>query len=341
MANSKNFPNPIVNVPNSRPRRLSQQDLALVRRTDVGDLPQEKEVVFGQTARDIIEVYAYDELNNIVGHINIRPENDALRLIAFVPSQQVGIGQDKTPDVLQLDLVRILKQMGPADPMTGIPIGLPPGRYNLVANVFRDEVGQEAGGNNRRLFISEISPSRTELRLVSVENDAQMVSEIHEFVEPSVPRFVAQAIIDETFGVALSSITDGGQGVDVSYAAFKTAVAALDADKATELTTAARLQRSRLEPHFQSIYDASLPRIREQVLNELEADIGDLQIQDSELQEFIRKSVTKVLIAMVSTGEVDRRLQINDSDGTAITPTTTNSPIFTSPVRPVRLGVTL
>lgn len=336
MAHERNFPDGILDVPNFRPRRVSEQDRILIRDQNAAGDPVEREVVFGQTNRDVVEVYIVDELGDNIAHTNLRPDDPALRLIKFTADQQVGVGQDQTPDVLQIDLVNVLKRFGPIDPDTGEPEGLPPGRYAIAVNVFRDEVGQEAGDTSRKLFISDISPSRTELRLTPAFSNGRIVSEISEFVEPSVPRFVAQAIIDQAFGVSLDPfIDDVAFSVEnIDFVRFEEEIVSLDAKRGRtdEFTTANRLNRASLESQLFSTFNLSIPLMRDKILDILDAQLHksdaegatpDLYIQDAELQSFIRDGVAKALIELVSTGGVDPRLQLINRDGTPITVTST------------------
>lgn len=327
MATQDNFPDGILDVPNFRPRRVSEQDRILIRDQNAAGTPVEREIVFGQTNRDIVEVYIVDELGDNVAHTNLRPDDPALRLVAFTADAQVGVGQDQTPDVLQIDLVNVLKRFGPINPDTGEPEGLPPGRYSIAVNVFRDEVGQEAGDTSRKLFISDISPSRTELRLTPAFSNQTIVGEISEFVEASVPRFVAQAIIDQAFGVSLDPfIDDVAFSVEnIDFVRFEEEIARLDAarGRTDEFTTANRLNRAALESQLFQTFNLSIPLMRDKILDELAQQINDLQIQDHEVQKFIRDGVARALIQLVSTGGVDPRLQLINRDGAPITATST------------------
>lgn len=327
MANQDNFPDKLIEVPNFRPRRVSKKDRTLVQDQDSQGQPLEKEVVFGQTLSDVIELYITDDLGNIIAHTNLRPNDPAVRLIAFTPDQQVGVGQDETPDVLQIDLVQVLKRLGPIDIVTGEPEGLPPGRYAIAVNIFRDEIGQEAGGIDRKLFISDISPKRTELRLRPAFSNDKMVNEINEFIEPSVPRFVAQAIIDQAFGISLDFLTDeAGISVEsINFKRFEEEIARLDEanNRTEELTTANRLRRAGLGAEFYAVYDTSIPLSRDRILDALAKQFSDLQVQDYELQKFIRDGVGRALIELVNNGAVDPRLQLINRDGVPITPTST------------------
>ena len=336
MPHQDNFPDGIVDVPNFRPRRVSEQDRRLIQDQTAPGVPAERDVVFGQTDKDVVEIYIVDELGNNIAHVNLRPSDPALRLIAFTSDQQVGVGQDKTPDVLQIDLVTVLQRLGPINPDTDEPEGLPPGRYSIAVNIFRDEVGQEAGPDERKLYISDISPSRTELRLKPVFSNSRIVSEIGEFVEPSVPRFVAQAIIDQAFGISLDPFIDDVpfSVENIDFRTFEEEIARLDAGRGRtdELTTESRLNRSELETQLFAAFNAVIPLSRDKILDELAAQLHksdnpntppDLQVQDAELQTFIRDGVAKALIELVSTGGLDSRLQLINRDGLPITVTST------------------
>ena len=338
MAHERNFPDGILDVPNFRPRRVSEQDRTLIQDQTRPGSPRELDIVFGQTSKDVVEIYIVDELGDNIAHVNLRPSDPALRLVAFTddPANTVGIGQDRTPDVLQIDLVTVLKRLGPINPDTDEPEGLPPGRYSIAVNVFRDEVGQEAGPIERKLYISDISPSRTELRLTPAFSNGRIVSEINEFVEASVPRFVAQAIIDQAFGISLDPFVDDVlfSVENIDFLTFEREIARLDAarSRTDEFTTENRLNRSELETQLLTAFDLAIPLSRDKILNELAAQLEksdkegappDLYIQDAELQTFIRDGVAKALIELVSTGGLDPRLQLIDRDGLPITVTST------------------
>jgi len=311
MPNQHNFPEKLSNLQHVRPSRVSNDDLALiVAQSPEGD-PIESNIVFGQTIRDVVEVYVYDELNNIVAQINVRPNDPALRLIAFTPEQQVGVGQDQSPDLLQMDLVSIIGRAN-----------LPPGRYSVAVNFFRDEVGRQEGGNETKLFITDISPSRTEVRLQPVRPTEKLVGEIREFSNPSVPHFVAQALIDQTFGVSLDPIE---RTETITLPKFSRELARLDTKAGTtgSLSVSSRLDRAGLGGDFYADFDISLRLIRDKALDILAQKASDLQVQNRELRQIIKEATEQVLIEMVTVGEIDPRLQLVDSDGNVVTPTTT------------------
>lgn len=317
MANEQNFPDGIQDSPNLRPRRISDTDRVLVQEKLPDESFAEKEVVFGQTQRDLVEINVYDELNNLVGRQTLLARDEALRLLAFTSNAQVGVGQDQTPDVLQIDFKDVLKRMGSIDPETGDPIGLPPGRYTVSVNVFRNEIGEEFGGTDRRMFIKEIAPSRKEIRLLPVFGEQRIANEISEFIDPSVPKFVGQAIIDQTFGFSLDvdRTTES-----VTFQALEVEISRLDSEAGREgdLRTASRLNRSELQAQFYNAFLSVIPQMRDRILDFMVE--GDLQIQDVEMRQFIRQGVGVALIDAVVNGEVDPRLLFLDRSGVSITP---------------------
>ena len=311
MPNQINYPEKLTNLQHVRPSRIADDDLTLITAQSEDGSSIESNIVFGQTLSDVIELYVYDELNNIVAQINIRPDDKALRLIAFAPDQQAGVGQDESPDFLQIDLVDILGRLD-----------LSVGRYSLAMNYLRDEVGGQEGGNETKLFITDISPSRTEIRLQPVRSTDKIVGEIREFIEPSVPQFVAQALIDQTFGVSIDPIV----AVEtITLSKFSRQLAVFDAQSNTtgSLSVSSRLDRASLAGDFYADFDISLSLIRAKALDILATKASDLQVQDNELQRIIEQATRQVLIEMVTVGEIDPRLQLVDSNGQPVTPSTT------------------
>ena len=306
MPNQQNFPDRLIDVPNYRPRRVSEQDTELIGKYDEDyEKIEELNVVFGQTNRDHVEVFVYDELNDIVGKETVFADDEALRLIAFHPDQQVGVGQDSTPDVLQINLAEVLLRME-----------LPPGRYSITVNVFRNEIGEGEEGNNRRLFIKDISPSRTELRLLPVERTALINHEINEFIDPSVPHYIAQAYVDVAFG-----LTENVLETAVTAEEVMDDISQREENIEPELTTKARLERVDLYDGFVAAVLAAFPPMRDAVLNELDkatqraTDAGedidiDLYIQSDEMQAFIKKGVTKALKAIEDAGGFDAHIKL-------------------------------
>lgn len=358
MPNQDNYPDQLPEIPNqnvpdaSGPRvfRISEFDLNIIQKEDEEGDPKESAPVFGIDYSHVVEVYVYDELNNIVGHLNIRPgdtlntDQAALLLVGLKPSQQsgIGIGQDNLADVLRVNLSAVFSRLE-----------LPEGRYFITLNFFDDEIGKEykddslavdievnpdeleldspdeykeAKRKNQgpRLYIADISPSRKELKLRPTRPTDEMMREIREFVEPSVPKFVAQALIDQLFGATtpfsstlvpieegieneeFNQFTDGKGGFleVISWTKFLEAVNEING------TTLARVDRANLEGILFSIFTRSRDKIRDKALDEL-ANYEDRRIQNNELQgQIIREGVREAMLEMIDDGEIDRRFDI-------------------------------
>jgi len=81
---------------------------------------------------------------------------------------------------------------------------IPPGTYNVILNLFSDEIGTYT---NPKMIVEEVSPSRTELRLgfnTTFTNTEQQ--ELFEFVQPSVPRVLAAGLVGGTVGIGEGDI---------------------------------------------------------------------------------------------------------------------------------------
>jgi hypothetical protein len=304
MPNQQNFPDKLVSFQDQRPLRVSQKDLTLVQQEDAG-VPREKNVVFGTTLKDNIEIYVYDELNQVVAHTNLRPDDPAVRLLTFAPNETlIGRGQDSTPDNLQIDLVTVLGRFG-----------LLPGRYSITLNFFRDEVGSEfvddqveSPRTGPKLFIADISPSRTELRLQPIRSRMKMVNEITEWVDPSVPSRFAQALIDQTFGVSLDATL--GESITLDKVEREIASQDVSDSRVDELSTASRVAHAGLEGPYASFIMSTYELVRNKTLDELAARVDDPQVQDSELQELIATGIRQALEQLVSSGQLDPKFRL-------------------------------
>ena len=159
----------------------------------VGRLPGE----FGFDVDDNIELHFYDSQNTLVNS-TIVPISTGI-----VSSRTVILSEGQKEEKLVVDMSRVQKELG---------LFLPAGTYTLVINLFSDEIGSYG---NRKLFIEEISDSRTELRLSfnvaysDVENQ-----ELYEFIDPSLPRVLAGGVVGSIMGITednlITNPTDTG-----------------------------------------------------------------------------------------------------------------------------------
>lgn len=84
--NQNNFPDKISSIIDQRPNRIAAKDVSLIQVEIVDGASAERAIVFGQTQRDVVELFVYDEIGRIVGHVNLHPSDTALRLVSFTPA---------------------------------------------------------------------------------------------------------------------------------------------------------------------------------------------------------------------------------------------------------------
>ena len=107
------------------------------------------------------------------------------------------------------------------------------------------------------------------------------------------PEF-AQALIDQVFGASLSSTPNNTITVDK-------VLARLDADTLT------RINYSQTKDILIALINSLVPNIRTRVLDLMANNVDDIQIQDSELQQFIADGTDQILSETINSGQVDSR----------------------------------
>lgn len=267
MPNQLNYPDPLRGTFYQRPDRFSQADLELMQ---VG----QKQVLFGITERDVVETWVYNPDGTIAGHVNFFPADPALSLVTLV--DQTG-----PYELLNVDLVAAMQQMA-----------IQPGRYAMVVNFFRDEVGSEAG---YKLYISDISEDRTELQLYPVQISGDVIRDLYEFVVPSVPKTFANGLVDQFFGKSQDALFNER----ISWERFE---GELNAQLNMTREKVAYAQR---EDSLRTIYEKIVERAYPLALDNMASDVRNLNIQQIELETYIMDAVDEVIRSMVSAGEVD------------------------------------
>ena len=272
MPNQINYPDKLNGTYFQRPDRLTHTDIDVIR---IG----EKQVLFGVSARDIVEIWVYDANGAIVGHTNVDPTDPGLSLVTL-------IDQTGPQEVLNIDFEEVVNRMDIA-----------PGRYATVLNILRDEVGSELG---YKLYISDISDDRTEVQLSPVEITPQSHADIHEFATPSVPRVFASALIDQVFAHTVASPTNES----LSFAGIELALDAARRD------TIAKVMYAQQKPSLETIYTKIVTRAYPLALDNLAKDTLNLYVQRPELEIYIMQAVTSVITAMVQAGEIDPHFEL-------------------------------
>jgi len=272
MPNQLNFPDVLPNQPLLRPSRISSADLRLIRH-------EERQIIFGTTDRDNVELWVYNANGMFAGHLNLGPTDEALTLTTLV---------DKSGpyELLNLDMTRATQKMA-----------LPPGRYAMVANFFRDEVGSEAG---YKLYISDISPDRTEVQLYPVAPSDATIKDIYEFVEPSVPRQYAKALMDQFFGESLDALP----AETVDSPKLK---AQLDFFISNSM---GRVTQGGLSTYFELMIEHLLDKVYTRSAVLLAEDVKNHNVQQIEIEKYIMDAFDWTVHEMQQSGQIPHLFQL-------------------------------
>lgn len=270
MPNQLNYPDPLNSTYYQRPSRITSKDLALIRQ-------QNKQILFGTNSRDVVEIWIYNPDGSFGGHINLGINDTALSLNTLI---------DNTGpyEVLNIDLKSIANRMA-----------LDPGRYAMVANFFRDEVG---GEKRDKLYIAEISEDRTELRLQAVVNTPEFLKEIYEWVVPSVPRLFAQGLVDQTFGKNVDKVP--GEQITVTMMD--------DVMNSHIANTVARLKYAGVYEKYAKLTETLFERTYIKTLELMAEDVRNLNVQQLELEKYMFDAFDFVVHQSVSAGEFDTQV---------------------------------
>jgi hypothetical protein len=272
MPNIKNFPDGIPTELQGRPSRFAERDTKIFFRGT-------KEVLFGAYPTDIVEVYIYDTDDNIVAHLNYDASSPALSITRILSAAG-------TSNFLDVNL-----------PVMAVDLGVTPGRYTMVLNFFHDEVGSESGD---RLYIDEISRSRTELRLrPNVETDS-IQNQIYEFITPSVPKLYAQALIDEMFNVSIDVSESNKITVDKILAKL---------DAGLDISITERFNRVGITDSFGILISAILRQAEIAAVNIVANDL-DENVQRVQLMNTFQQALIIAIRQGFLDGLIDTRILI-------------------------------
>ncbi len=270
MPNLENFPNPIPIPINQRPSRLDDNDTKLFESGS-------QQILFGTNPKDGVELWIYNSDGTLATHVSLDATDDSLGLNTVIDNTGAY-------EYVNLDMTSIIQRLG-----------LEQGRYQLVANFFRTEVGNEIGN---KLFITDISPDRTELRLHPTQLDQTIVNDIYEFVVPSVPRTEAQGLVDLIFA----------KTSDVSRTISDATVMA---EMTLELPdTIARVVNSNSYTTYAAMVNNIIQEAYQRTLNNMAADSNNLNIQDADLEGYVSSAVEDIVREHKDAGKVDAKFNI-------------------------------
>jgi len=273
MPNQLNYPDTIPNPYIAvRPERLSAADRRL---TQVGT----KQVVFGTTERDHAELWVYDSNGSIAGHINLFATDPSLSLTTVIDNTGAY-------ELLNIDMGNAAKLMT-----------IESGRYGFVANFFRDEVGSEIGN---KLYIKDISDDRTELRLYPKSVSAEILQELYEWIVPSVPKPAAQALINQTFA----------QSEDfTSEESLNPANISLDLANISP-STIPRIRYADAEHTYNLMITQLVDSAGKLALENMALDVNNLNVQDADLERYIKAAVIETIRRLKDSGQLDPRFEV-------------------------------
>lgn len=272
MANQANYPIRIRSLENRRPHRLTSSDFNELVKNN-------RYTFFAGHPNDNVEVWVYNSAGNIVGTSVLDVNSEYIYLYTIADGEEAG-------EYLGLDMESIIRNMG-----------LPPGRYSMVANILRDEVGSFDGD---RLKIEEISSSRREVRLAPTDEESNVGDEIREFVTPAVPRAKAQALLDQVFNQEIYS--DGLARVSAQNIRSKL--------EQQIPGTNVRMDVSGATTSFENILETVKERTYTRALQLLASDSQNFRVTRQEFMIYVREALKHVLEEMNDVGEIDPRLEL-------------------------------
>jgi hypothetical protein len=271
MANQLNYTSTISGVL-QRPDRIKQSDLNLIQ-------SGEKQIVFGTHPDDNVEVWMYNPDGSFAGHLRLEPHDPALVISTIIDNSG-------TTEVLNVDMRAV-----------GNRLALESGRYALVLNFFRDEIGHEQGTH---LYVADISADRTEVLLKPVDITPEMTRQIYEFIEPSVPRVFAKAVVDQLFGKALSAPPDQIMSLARLNGVLESFRPGLQA----------ALQNANTVGIYSNLIQTVLDRTYTIALDNMAADAQNFNVQRVELETYVLNALSLVVTNMQLSGEVDPRIEL-------------------------------
>lgn len=145
----------------------------------VGRLPGK----FGFASGDNIEMHFYDSTNSLAGSVIIPVSSK------IITGKTITLPDGTIDEKVIVDMTRVQKELG---------LLIPPGTYSVTLNFFSNEIGSFT---DRKLTIQDISVSRTEVRLGFEQFGTIEQNELFEFAQPSVPRIIAEGLVETTIGV--------------------------------------------------------------------------------------------------------------------------------------------
>jgi len=169
---------------------------------------------FGFTNKDNIEIHFYSRLTKDLAfsqRIDLVDDILGIRTIDYIDS--------KFRNYITFDFNKYIELY---------PLKISPGEYEIVINIFSDEIGSYS---DKKLIINAVSDSRTEVNLRFKEQTETNILELNEFAAPAISKPYLDGILqnifitagrqsDSTIGVTigdiLSQLSESGETVDLN-----------------------------------------------------------------------------------------------------------------------------
>jgi hypothetical protein len=249
--------------------------------------------------------FGYDGEDNIEFHFYTIPENDRITSVTaklsdnIIKSQIVSYNDGTYKSYLQINFTDLFVLNN---------LVLVPGDYRVVMNFFSDEIGSY---DDRRLSITTVGPSRTEIELqFNNEIDAASIAENErlytEFILPSFNRSDAVGLVQKIFRAAIET-NDISEGIAAENIFTNITIPELQLIQDPE-DTLDRIERIQQLDNFSTAVDNFLPTLITLIQEEIALN-GDDRIQVEELM-LVVEQVVRLQISKLQT-TIDSRIQIS------------------------------
>lgn len=249
--------------------------------------------------------FAFDGDDNIEFHFYTTPGNVLLTSVVatladnIIKSHIVSYNDGTFKSYLQINFTELFVLNN---------LVLIPGDYRVVMNFFSDEIGSYT---DRRLFITTISPSRTEIEVqFNNESSAQNITIndrlYTEFILPSFNKTDAVGLVQKIFRAGVETL-DSSEGILADNIYTNISIPELGLTQSPE-NTLDRIDRIQQTSNFTNAINDFLPTLVALIQEEIVVN-GDDRIQVEELMPIIEQAVLLQIGKLQAT--VDTRIQIS------------------------------
>ncbi len=247
----------------------------IIRFPEEGVLLEELPGSFGYKLTDNIEIHFYTATGNVLMMSTTVSVNDPDILKTHIVSYTDGTSKV----YIRIDFTKLFEDK---------QLILIPGDYKMVLNFFSDELGSYY---NKKLYIQEISPSKTEVQIGFTDNldevtIAKNQKAVEEFVPKRFTKAIAIGVAQKIFksGIELDDVTEG---VNYNNIVDNIAMAAI---QQTQENTVDRWKRLGIEPEVREKINQFVSDLYETIVNEIVIS-EDEYIQETEFKNLIQVTI--------------------------------------------------